>query len=399
MQPPAAEALLPTAGTMSDRPFRLQVNLDATPRAIRWLAGVNLALTFTTGLFIVLWARMESVGETTRWMVRYLLVQGHLATENVLAAWYSSMLLLTVGVLAVAAWSIDTRQDGRRWRHGWLVVAAAFLTLSVDEIGSMHERIGMVAQLSPSGSGPAGWVYVLLVPILAVALFLFGFAWLHLRPTGRPAWLMAWGVILFLLNPAVEKAEMALIHGGGAAPGSWQQHLHDVLLVLEEGGLELFGSLLFIAAVAAYLERRGGKQIEWLPRRGQISVVLWVGIGLGVCGARLAPEITARLPEGDTGILQNWFPAAAWALVSVAAWPLSRRMAAGALAVSGMFGAGLYLYVDVLASSAAWKVPAAGVLLAGMALEALVTWRYRLMRSPMSSIASPSLRRPRPNPS
>ena len=146
------------------------------------LAAANLIFTAGTAAFIHYWAARDVYGPRGRALLNYVLVQFHLATENVVAAWYSSMLLLTVAIAAVIAFACDRRQSHRGLERaidaGWLVIAGCFALLSLDEIGSLHERIGMVTR---GDSAPNGWVYALAVPIGLIALFMAAFAWLRLR--------------------------------------------------------------------------------------------------------------------------------------------------------------------------------------------------------------------------
>ena len=71
------------------------------------LAAANSAFTAGTALFIHEWAGREYYGPTGRLFIDRILVQLHLATENVVAAWYSSMLLLAVAAAAGLAFALD----------------------------------------------------------------------------------------------------------------------------------------------------------------------------------------------------------------------------------------------------------------------------------------------------
>lgn len=335
---------------MAAQPFWLQLDRSHVRRLVLVFSLVNVALTVTTAAFILLWARLDQLSQALQTFTRYVLVQGHLATENVLAAWYSSMLLLLVALASAAAWRVDSRRGSGALRHGWLVFTAAFAILSLDEIGSLHERTGMLAT---GGRGPGGWVYLLGLPILATGTFMLSFAWVHLRRVWDTFLLMAAGVGLFVLNPLLEKVEMAMIHGAGAVQGSWQRHLHDALLVIEEGGAELFGTLSFLAAVLVYLRAVEGQKSGFTIDT-RTAVWSWrAGAVLLVAGAQALGWIVVRLPPGDTGIPQHWFPAAACLVLALVAVSRPRaadeRRASLALAVtcialSGFFGAGLHGY-------------------------------------------------------
>ncbi|PYR77058.1 MAG: hypothetical protein DMF86_10560 [Acidobacteria bacterium] len=356
------------------------LKLDSRQATIRrWLltlTAVNLALTAGTALFIHEWARLDHYGPRGRAFITYVLVQTHLATENVVAAWYSSMLLLGVAVAALAAFAVDRRcERGKRERRlsaGWLFFAAAFVVLSLDEIGSYHERIGMLVALNPHHTSALGWVYVLAIPIALVGLFMMAFAWFHLRRVPVSFWLMAAGVVLFLSDPMLEQAEMAILRTG-AAPGSFAMSVHNALLIFEEGVVELFGTLSFLAAILVYIRRTAGTDVvEWqVDRRVAASVALIVA-ALFAVAVPVARWTVAVLPPGDTGIPANWFPAAALAACALVAVAVQGRRAKPAaalcLALSAYFGAGLYGYTSWLARSHAAEAAAVGAALAAIPL-------------------------------
>jgi hypothetical protein len=380
--------------------FRIQLDRSVRRRILLRLSLVNVAFTVTTAVFILLWARMAEMSPGMQRFTRYVLVQGHLATENVVAAWYSSMLLLSIAAGSMVAWAADRRAGAGTLRSGWLLFAVIFALLSLDEIGSFHEHVGMI----PIASNRArGWVYVLAVPIAFVGAFMLAFAWFHLRRVRSAFTLVIAGVGMFLMNPVLESIEMAMIHGAGKVQGTWQRTLHDVLQVVEEGGLELFGILCFLAAVWLYVAARAGEISEWFVER---SAALWatrLTILVLVAGVFASLWAVAQLPRGDSGIAQNWFPAAAWMLVAFASLThigprIQRLWAALAMAGSAICGAGLYGYIDWVTSRASWVAPVGATLAAGLALEVLLG-AYFFRRSPRSSTASPTLRRPRPNPS
>lgn len=320
--------------------FDVQLSGRVRRRAWVTLTFINVAFTATTAAFIALWERRDQLSPGMKIFTRYVLVQGHLATENVLAAWYSSMLMLVIGAGALIAFAADRRGRAGMLTFGWLIFAGLFILLSLDEIGSFHERIGMVT--APGASGRAiGWAYLLAIPIAVVGIFMFAFGWFHVRRVRRAFRLITAGVTLFLLNPVLEVIEMALIHGAGATAGTWQRSAHDLLLVLEEGGLELFGILCFLAAIVTYVVATAGERSVWrVDERVAVWTIRFLTLAL-IVGTWAARWVVARLPPGDTGIPQNWFPAAALLLLALGA---PRLLALPALALSAFFGSGLHGY-------------------------------------------------------
>jgi len=326
----------------------LSFDLGRVNRArLTWLV-VALNLVFTAGMtaFLYYWAHRDHFGPHGRAFINRVLVQFHLGAENVVAAWYSSMLLLLVGLACTLAYALDQRQGGsafdRILARGWLVLAGTFLLLSLDEIGSLHERVGMLvrlngASLSPHATGPIGWVYLLAIPIGAGAIFMLAFGWMRLRHAPAAFALLATGVLLYVSDPFLELIEKTLPPNGAGI---------YVERVLEEGVAELGGTTCILCGVLLYASRRAGAGAQTFAapsRRARVvaGVVLLIGIPV-------AHAIVQRLPPGDVGIAENWFPAAAFFVLAIV-WAATRRawgVATIALMVSAYFGAGLFGYAS-----------------------------------------------------
>lgn len=260
--------------------------------------------------------------------VKYLLIHLNLATENVTAVWYSAMLLLLVGLMSGLCFAYDKKRSttfrDEVLSYGWLLFGAVFVLLSLDEMGSLHERLGMLAILNPFGDYAPGWIDLLIVPIGLVALFMLLFGWVHIRRSRRALAFMIVGVTFFLTIPLQEKIEVTLWHSFGDRD-AWLRPIWH--LVLEEG-TEIFGSLFFFAATAVYLLDAHKKQVgEARPftiklsaplknvLMGSAAGILLMGIGLAVT------MVTAPyLSSGDVGIAQNWFPSTIAAVAALLSW-------------------------------------------------------------------------------
>lgn len=343
----------------------LELKLGRKP-LLSLAAGIwALNLIFMAGMtaFLHVWANYDTYGPRGRWFIKYVLVQFHLGAENVVAAWYSSMLLLLVAVACLAAYALDRRTPRRgfdAWLgYGWWLLAAAFAALSLDEIGSFHERIGMIvalnrASLTPGAAGAVGWVSMLAIPIGAVALFMLAFGWLRLRRAPLALALLAAGVFLYVSDPFLELLEQSLLRGGGG-----------LLLerIVEEGLAELGGTTCVLFGVLLYCRRIARDEA---PRFAAPSRKIGALAGMAlVAGVPIAHAVVSRLPSGDTGIPENWFPAAALFLLA-AGWYASRGLCVLVvvlLALSAYFGAGLFGY-------AAWY---AAIGYRGVLVDALVT--------------------------
>lgn len=333
--------------------FTVDLTAENLRRLLLRLAALNVALAASTAIFILLWPTRFSRSASARVFIEHVLVQGHLATENVLAAWYSSMLLLGVALAALLAFHADARRTASRFRWGWLIVMGAFLMLSIDEIGSFHERVGMVGALSPIGDQPAGWMIVLAIPILLVAAFFVGFGWVHMRGApGAFLWVLA-GTLMFVADPLFELMDAKLTEGTAATTPAGRA-THVVLIVLEEGGLELFGIVCFLTGVLTYVRFAAGERSEWSFSSHRAKTSIRLITVLGALGIVATTRLVRALPPADGGIPANWFPAAMFFLVFLAALLLRNAVTRvlwwsfAALAVSGYCGAGLYGYSKLL---------------------------------------------------
>jgi hypothetical protein len=273
------------------------------------------------------------------------------------------MLLLAVALCALAAYRMRSAPRAawtHPWlRHGWLVIAAVFLLLSFDEIGSLHERVGMAVSF---GDGTAwGWVYVLSLPILATGAYMIAFAWTEMRRVPLAFRLFVLGTALYLLNPIFEEIEMSLIHGAGVDPESWARFAHDVLLVLEEGGLELFGTLCFLMGLLVWLRESArsmpGETLTWRVDAEQAARIGGIAALVILIGVPLSAAFVRTMPAADSGIPMNWFPSAAaflLCLLAVAARAgataersqFALAVAIFAVAISAYFGAGIHGYTN-----------------------------------------------------
>ncbi len=241
-----------------------------------------------------------------------MLSQLSLASENVAAAWFSSMLLLIAGLLSLAAYRSDVARFSGRWQKtvslGWLFMAAVFFLLSFDEMASVHETIGDSSLFTALSNG-AGW-FLFEIVVGLVGLFMVMFGWMRLRRVPLAVGLFFAGVLLYLSNPFQENFEINS-YRSAADPTQWKRPLF--FLLLEEGS-ELAGSFCFISACVAYL-KNASRQLGYAGISVQISKqcaaacrILWVVLG---AGALVLLFIGSHQPhQTETGIGQNWFPSA-----------------------------------------------------------------------------------------
>ncbi len=305
-------------------------------------------------------------------LLKNVLFQLDLALENVVATWYSSMLLLTTAVMAAVCFLAD-RQDGAGRRqmffsYGWLVFCGVFALLSFDEMGSIHEYFGKNAynEQADGFTRYAGLV-VFYTAIAVVAGFMVVFGLVHLRRVPLSFVLVGAGVLLFISNPFQEHFEWGFYQRGATRP---------VLLLLLEEGSELFGTLCFLAATVAYAthvtrRRPGGAGLPAIRVTATVNrKPVQAGV-LAMLGAMAALLVGLQLFFGkgndtQSGIPQNWLPSAiafAVALISLYLFAsLPRKgvkgglffglLAGVALTFSAYYGSNLYATKGVVLGTA-----------------------------------------------
>ena len=245
--------------------------------------------------------------------IKYLLNQFHLGSENVLAAWYSSTLMLLTAVAAAACFVVDRQTVARhKWiGWGWLLLALIFLILSADEVGSIHERLSMIPALDVLGLESKG--FALAWPIAAVVLFMLLFTAVRLKRFPKSIYWMLLGVVLLGINPLLEKFEWSMAEDQG-----WVAH--DLMYHGEEAA-ELYGVLAFLAAMCTYLFGCLGQRnpiaaadpdvdhnldvpYSWLRNSTVALLALMLGTWIWIDTTGFA------FFEGDKGFPQNWYPQA-----------------------------------------------------------------------------------------
>ena len=247
-------------------------------KSVAWLVGGSVLFLAGTYAYLTLYAEAPRLPPLGRVLVQSVMSQLSLQGENVLAAWFSSMSMLLAGVAAATCFALERRTPAGRGllSIGWLILAGVFLLLSLDELGSLHERIGAVRGVGSSAgeSAPPGWVVLLAPPIGVVAAFMAAFARARLRRFPAACALMLLGVALFLTVPLQELIEISLFSTLGAS------RRPALLSVLEEG-TELAGVIAFVAAfllVMARLHRATGagvrvSELSWRACCGATAII------------------------------------------------------------------------------------------------------------------------------
>lgn len=303
--------------------LRLPTSRRKITALICMLAGVNVLMLGITYLshtvLLPLAGRIRFVGN-----------QFSLSRENNFAAWYSSMLMLAVSLAMLGCFALDLRAiQSRRERllgYGWLIGAILFAGLSLDELGSLHERVSGLGFM-PALPNLYGWPKFLAIPITIVGLFILAFTWFRMRAKPAACVLMLAGLLLLVSVPFQEHIQemqrsiyLSTAVGSPARPPS--------LILLEEGA-EIFGALCFLASAIVYgtslsHQDTQGSVVPEKVFRVRVGFVTTAVVVLGI-GLLLVHFGLPHPSWGWSGITANWFPAA---LAAVAAL-LSFRLASG----------------------------------------------------------------------
>jgi hypothetical protein len=172
--------------------------------------------------------------------------------ENNLPSWYQSIAYLFAALLlaliAIPLW----REDEPFARH-WFALSAIFIFLSLDEMGSLHERtIEPLQRLIgiPTGAWAPTWVVLGLALFALLALIYLRF-FFHLRWRDRAQVALA---ALLLVGGAVgvEMANSSLDLGPEIER---KQTFQYAVMVHIEEGFEMLGLLVFIDFLLARLAR------------------------------------------------------------------------------------------------------------------------------------------------
>lgn len=290
---------------------------------LKWIVSLNII--FLGGTFIFhsyLYNVQDGLWENGT-AIKYLLVEFSLANENVLATWYSSMLFLFVGIIFFICYLIQKKVSaGRKEKnlsYGWLVFSGIFTLLSLDEMASLHERLGNISALNPLGDSAPGWVSLLAIPIVLVGGFMAWFCLMQFKRAPQAALFAVAGILLFGSIPVQEYFE---IEAWRAADFSRTWQRPGAFLLLEEGS-ELFGATLFLISGIFFAYSASGPGIRFSTASSvdlnlqvnKKNTLFQCAAGSIVLALLLLVMVKSNVltHEGeisDLGRRQNWFPAA-----------------------------------------------------------------------------------------
>lgn len=219
----------------------------------------------------------------------------NLAVEMNLAVWWSGLCLAVLGILSFEIFSISDNTT----KSAWLALSILLLGLSLDEVGSLHERIGDWLNLLPYG-------------LLCAALYSYTFYILICKPGTRKSAILI--TIAFVLYGSVAGQEY-LEHSV-----NWPEWALGLRLGIEEG-TELLATFLILISIVSHRAKTANTFSAIVPRLSHIKyapVLISAGLGLHVISYFLFPELSEPSTKGNP---LAWYPMVLFFLLfSIAYW-------------------------------------------------------------------------------
>jgi hypothetical protein len=176
------------------------------------------------------------------------------------SAWYQTVSLFGCSVL-LAVSGLAARRRREAHAGAWFTFAGLFCFMSLDELGSLHERISEPVRELISGSGALRYAWVLAWGAVLVVLLLTHVRWLAaLAPATRTRFLLA-GLLYVAGAAGFEMLEGAFY----TRTGETHRLAYDLMILCEET-LEMTGVLLFTRALLLHLaEAVGTLELSLVP--------------------------------------------------------------------------------------------------------------------------------------
>lgn len=225
-------------------------------RSVRWPRLLMVFLTISALTVAVSWATPHVMGVPLNAWDHSGRAWLDVGNENNPATWWNAMLLMIGGVSAAVVAGVDrntrdSRNCGPVGQRAWLLVSAVLVALSLDEVASVHERLGRLAgAVLPEHGFSYAWL-LLGVPLAALLVVLGAFVSREIGAVPRLIFLtglvvlLAGAVGLELANELLVRFSEGSEQDVGATP------LFHALYHLEEL-LEMLGaSMLAIAPWSA----------------------------------------------------------------------------------------------------------------------------------------------------
>ncbi|MCU0736580.1 MAG: hypothetical protein MUF20_13865 [Methylotetracoccus sp.] len=224
--------------------------------------------------------------------------------ENNIGAWWSGALLVLAAVHSFDGFRRYQDEGATKLALAWLVIAGVLVGLSLDEVGSLHERVGQ----------RGGWWALLPFGVVIIAAVTWA-SWQMWTSSveRRSIKLIAVAFALFAATAGNEYLEHAL---------EWPAWLRPWRAGFEEG-LELVGMLILISVA---MRHSGEAFREPVPGEAP-RPCLWVShsmpVGLLLAAAAVTPffaVLSAGLTDTHRGRPADWLAMTMFLLAALAAW-------------------------------------------------------------------------------
>jgi hypothetical protein len=270
---------------------------SGSKRYLHVLGSVSL---FVLAFPMAVW-QLSFLPDSVRDQARRLFSVG---LENNIGAWWSGALLFLAGVHALDGYRRYRDQGISRLAIAWLAVACVIIALSLDEIGSLHERVNR----------DLGWQALVPFGVVIIGSVTWASWQMWTNPMERKSLrLIAVAFGLFAATAFNEYLEHAIAWPASVRP--WRAGFEE--------GIELVGMLLLVAVA---VRNSGGAfgAVESGERRRPClwfthSMPTWVLLGVLAVSPLLA-VITTGLHDAFRGRPADWLASMMFLLAGLAAW-------------------------------------------------------------------------------
>ncbi len=249
----------------------------------KWIIGVDL--------FLVAFTVIVTYMNWLPW-IRFF----HLGHELNAATWWSGISLLSLSLLAYELFC--TKKDDTK--TAWLILSLLLLALSLDEIGSIHERVG-------------GWSVLWKFAVVGTLLLAYSMITLfRSKESKRSATFLMIGFIMFATVAIQERLEHYL---------DWPFLLKGIRVGVEEG-TELLGILLCFFGIVSQRNCQDDplsitKVIPNPFRMKYLSTIIFIGLFINSIISFFTSFLTDSPPRGNPAI---WYPASLFFILFAASF-------------------------------------------------------------------------------
>ncbi len=295
--------------------------------SVEFLACSGIAALLVVSTFFL---EYRQIANESVWLP-FLPRQFHLGYENNLAAWFSGT-LLALGALHAMDGHTRFREGQPRAAQAWAIIAGILFFLSADEIGSLHERLGLLGEAMGVGNwGPVLPVGAALGALLLRALTLL---WTAERRFRRQVCILMTGFALLGSVALQEFLGDVLVFEGPLA---------NAIRTSVEEGTELVGMLIVLGVAlgssAELLERRQADRVF-----AALIELRWWLVGALVVLTPAATIMTLSVEEAFRGRPADWL--AAMAFLAAAALAIRHWICGGG--GPGLLAGGLLVLASAL---------------------------------------------------